>query len=289
MSRFWSRNKRNAVAAASVALIGLLAYIAYEVYQESSKAYSSDDDDSQQADSEVEDVIHIPQPLPQTNEDRPDQATFFNAENISNSPRKSLAISARGIIFDSLNSTDKWSSHIQIRKDAVNTLVQLTRHYQVYLIIVTRPEHQQEILEVLAKAGIIAFSEQISGVTESTVWVDKHDSDDANSNHSFGDIPSSAISSILNTPSSPGILPLPNILFCQTEEGKVHLARHLLTASSHAASNPAAGRYAGYVDTNRDVVARLSQVLHRVVLVAPSTPDPIISQGDIPGSSTAFS
>ncbi|KAJ2448848.1 hypothetical protein EV183_005218 [Coemansia sp. RSA 2336] len=281
------RNKRNAVAAASVALVGLLAYVVYEVYQEATKTYSSDDDT--RSDSDVEDVIHIPPPPPQTSEDGPDQATLFDADNISNSPRKSLAISARGIVFDSLDGSDKWSSHIRIRKDAVSSLEQLARHYQVYLIIVTRPEQEQGVLEALAEAGIVAFSGQIAGVTESTVWVNKNDSDDTNSTRSFDEIPSSAISSILNMPSSPGIVPLSNVLFCQTEEGKVHLARHLLTANPHVTSRPTAGGYAGYMDTNRDVVARLSQVLHNVVLVDPSPEYPVIGQGDIPGSSTAFS
>ncbi|KAJ2850505.1 hypothetical protein IWW36_001821 [Coemansia brasiliensis] len=320
MSRFWSRNKRNAVVAASVALVGLLAYVVYEVYQESSKTYSSDDedDDSQQqqqqqiADnsSDIEDIIHIPQHLDQpqsSDEDRFSQAISPTAGNIlnqqqntNNSPRKSLAISARGIIFDSLDSSDKWSSHIHIRKDAIYNLVQMTRLYHVYLIIVTRPEpeHQQEILKALAKAGIIALPEQAPEVSESTVWVNKHDSDDSlsssNQSSHFDEIPSSAISSILNTPSSPGILPVSNILFCQTEEGKVHLARHLLTANHHRnlASKSAASGYAGYVDTNRDVVARLSRVLHSVILVAPSPEDSngcIIGHGDTPGSSTAFS
>ncbi|KAJ2836449.1 hypothetical protein FBU31_001367, partial [Coemansia sp. 'formosensis'] len=64
------------------------------------------------------------------------------------------------------------------------------------------------------------------------------------------------------------------VLFCQTEEGKMHLVRHLLTHSQSG----------GYMDTNRDVVRRLSQVLSRVVLV--TTGD--ISGGDVPGSNTAF-
>ncbi|KAJ2819876.1 hypothetical protein GGI24_004653 [Coemansia furcata] len=64
------------------------------------------------------------------------------------------------------------------------------------------------------------------------------------------------------------------VLFCQTEEGKMHLVRHLLTHSQSG----------GYMDTNRDVVRRLSQVLSRVVLVTAGD----ISGGDVPGSNTAF-
>ncbi|KAJ2412635.1 hypothetical protein GGI10_003571, partial [Coemansia sp. RSA 2530] len=66
------------------------------------------------------------------------------------------------------------------------------------------------------------------------------------------------------------------VLFSESEEGKMHLARHLLTHAPNGA--------AGLVDTNRDVVGRLCHVLRKVVLV--STGD--ISSGDKPGSHSAF-
>ncbi|KAJ2720966.1 hypothetical protein GGI07_004279 [Coemansia sp. Benny D115] len=93
-------------------------------------------------------------------------------------------------------------------------------------------------------------------------------------------------------------LPADNLLFCQTEEGKSHLVRHLLTlpGSTKYARNSLYNGYAGYIDTNRDVVARLEQVLHGVVLVDPDNSSSdfsghshIIDHGDVPGSQTAFS
>ncbi|KAJ2002074.1 hypothetical protein GGI04_003494 [Coemansia thaxteri] len=76
------------------------------------------------------------------------------------------------------------------------------------------------------------------------------------------------------------VIPACNVLFCQTEEGKTHLVRHLLTlpATSSTAN-------AGYVDTNRDAVNRLAAVLRKVVLVT----DGEIACGEVPGANTAFS
>ncbi|KAJ2368683.1 hypothetical protein IW150_005343, partial [Coemansia sp. RSA 2607] len=50
------------------------------------------------------------------------------------------------------------------------------------------------------------------------------------------------------------------VLFCQTDEGRAHLVRHLLTAGG--------GAHGGHVDTDAQVVNRLAPILHRVVYVS---------------------
>ncbi|KAJ2354501.1 hypothetical protein GGF43_003227, partial [Coemansia sp. RSA 2618] len=261
MTRFWTRNRRNVVLAVSAAVVGLLGYLAYEVYQESAKEYASDDndddEDTRSEHSDVEDIIHIAQPIDETRTSS-DIDTFRHTPTPAShaqprhAKRQALAISARGLVFDSV-STDKWSADIRMRADAVSVLAQLAERYDVFLVAVVHPhpDEQSRILRCLEQSGVLTQPTAGSDVGESTVWVDR----DGRSS------------------TSPGILPVSRVLFCQTEEGKMHVVRHLLTASS-------AG-YAGYIDTNRDVVARLSQVLHTCVLVSSeSAPHPVVGHGD---------
>ncbi|KAJ2786591.1 hypothetical protein GGI15_001396 [Coemansia interrupta] len=57
-----------------------------------------------------------------------------------------------------------------------------------------------------------------------------------------------------------GVADRRRVLVCQTDEGRAHLVRHLLTAGGVA--------HAGHVDTDAQVVRRLAPVLRRVVHVA---------------------
>ncbi|KAJ2295440.1 hypothetical protein IWW55_005447 [Coemansia sp. RSA 2706] len=283
MSRFWTRNRRGVALAAAAAAAGLLGYLAYEVWQESARDAASDDDggdSSTPGASDVEDVIHVRAPA-DTRGSSADIDRFRHP-----AARRVLAISARGVVLDSADA-DLWSADVRVRRDAAAVLARLAELYAVYLIVAVRPgaDGPQRVLRSLELAGIVTPpSQSASDVGDSVVWVGGSSRRSSGASSLSGEIPSSAVSAILNA--SPGILPRANVLFCQTEEGKAHMARHLLTA----APPPNCAGYAGYVDTNRDVVARLSHVLHTVVLVAPhAAPCALIRHGDVPGANSAFS
>ncbi|PIA13623.1 hypothetical protein COEREDRAFT_17419 [Coemansia reversa NRRL 1564] len=344
MSRSWNKGRRGVVLAVSAAVLGLLGYLAYEVYQESTK---DDDSDNQTADesdtnSDVEDVLFISEQTT-SHQYSPDNRAIESRflphigsirSDIENKP--CVAISARGIILDSKDPENKWSADVTVRKSAIPILLRLVELYRVYLIVVVSPVEaddgkQEQVLRALEDAGIVnslqnqVYEEdrrtfisrdhrQYEGIGESVVWVNKEDSSDSSNPPS--DVPSSQISAILNAPvsgpvsagnTSPAILPRSHVLFCQTEEGKSHMARHLLTARPPVATNGSLGRsYAGYIDTNRSVIARLSQVLHTTVLLVTddsttesksnfdttvkdeSNPQMLITYGDVPGAHTAF-
>ncbi|KAJ1855482.1 hypothetical protein GGH12_003452 [Coemansia sp. RSA 1822] len=271
MSRFWNRNRRNVVLAVSAAMVGLLGYLAYEVYVESTKDYIDDEnDDTQSENSDVEDIIHINLPADDTT--LADTDTFRQPASKPAEKRQSLVISARGVVFDSA-CDDKWSSDIRMHPDAVSHLSHLSELYDVYLLVVVHSGAEESIVRSLEQSGVLTQSAAMD-VGKSVVWVDRDDT--AQSNVSLAS-------------NSPGVLARSHILFCQTEEGKVHMARHLLTAVPGVSGKSSIG-YAGYVDTNHDVVARLSQVLHTAVLVAPTVGShSVIDHGDVPGSHTMFS
>ncbi|KAJ1720815.1 hypothetical protein LPJ53_004603 [Coemansia erecta] len=65
---------------------------------------------------------------------------------------------------------------------------------------------------------------------------------------------------VLHTLEDAGVAGRNHVLFCQTDEGRAHLVRHLLTAGSVT--------HAGHVDTDAQVVRRLAPVLRRVVYVS---------------------
>ncbi|KAJ2134284.1 hypothetical protein IW136_004706 [Coemansia sp. RSA 678] len=269
MSRFWNRNRRNVVLAVSAAMVGLLGYLAYEVYLESTKDYADDeDDDTQSEHSDVEDIIHIN--LPTEDATLTDTDTFRQPASKAAKQRQSLVISARGVVFDS-TCDDKWSSDIRMHPDAVSHLSHLSELYDVYLLVVVHPGTESPVIQCLEQSGVLTQS-AAKDVGKSVVWVDR-------------DMTKSDVS----LSNSPGVLARSRILFCQTEEGKVHMARHLLTAVPEVPGKSSLG-YAGYVDTNRDVVARLSQVLHTAVLVQPTFGSHlVIDHGDVPDSHTMFS
>ncbi|KAJ2610948.1 hypothetical protein H4S08_003394 [Coemansia sp. RSA 1365] len=344
MSRTWGKGRRGVAVAVSAAVLGLLGYLAYEVYQESTK---DDDSGNQTADksdtsSDVEDVLFISEQntsQPSSPSNREIESRFLPQvgsirSDIGNKP--CLAISARGIILDSKDPANKWSAEVSVRKSAIAILLRLVELYRVYLIVVVSPVEaddgkQERVLRALEYAGIVNSLQnrvheedertsilrdrrQHDGIGESVVWVNREDSSDSSNPPS--DVPSSQISAILNAPvsgpasagnTSPAILPRSHVLFCQTEEGKSHMARHLLTARPPVATNGSLGRnYAGYIDTNRSVVARLSQVLHTTVLLVNNdciaepksytdttaeddyNPQMLITYGDVPGAHTAF-
>ncbi|KAJ2502426.1 hypothetical protein GGH96_001089 [Coemansia sp. RSA 1972] len=268
MSRFWNRNRRNVVLAVSAAMVGLLGYLAYEVYQESTKDYADDEnDDTESEHSDVEDIIHINLPAEDTT--LADTDTFRQPATKPAKQRQSLVISARGVVFDS-TCDDKWSSDIRMHPDAVSHLSHLSELYDVYLLVVVHPGTESPVIQCLEQSGVLTQSTKDVG--KGVVWVDRD-----------------MMKSDVSLSNSPGILARSRILFCQTEEGKVHMARHLLTYIPGVSGKSSIG-YAGYVDTNRDVVARLSQVLHTAVLVQPTLgPHSVIDRGDVPGSHTMFS
>ncbi|KAJ2400523.1 hypothetical protein GGI23_001979 [Coemansia sp. RSA 2559] len=161
---------------------------------------------------------------------------------------------------------------MQVRETAAGIIKRLASKYNVVLIVkINNEEDKDRVLETLAMSGIVPHNSYPIG--QSVVWVERaaasSDDDDLAS-----DPPSSAVSSILEAPSSLGspeaaILPRENVLFCQTDEGKQHLVRHLLTLKPPTAQ---AHTYAGYIDTSRDVASRLATVLRKpVVLVDSST------------------
>ncbi|KAJ2529540.1 hypothetical protein EV175_007364, partial [Coemansia sp. RSA 1933] len=170
-----------------------------------------------------------------------------------------------------------------VRDTAKDVLKRLAAKYNVALVVrVCNEEDNDGVLEMLAAHGIIPHIS--SSIDQSMVWVERAphplspDDEQVSS-----DPPSSAASSILKAPSSFGssdmllslgssaeqetaaaVIPRANILFCQTEEGKQHLVRHLLTLKPP--TDPAHS-YAGYIDTNRDVASRLAMVLRRPVVL----------------------
>ncbi|ORX70363.1 hypothetical protein DL89DRAFT_267585 [Linderina pennispora] len=288
MSRFFGSRRNALITLASAVTISLVAYLAYEVYQESKDEHDGTDNDDTQQDhadeavmlEHVEEVIQIAESMP--------------TSPVAASPpklKRRLAISARGILFNSSNPSDKWSADIDINPQARMALARLASLYELYVVVVVRSDDdKQQIIRALENAGILETT-----IGDSTVWVDSE-----SQRSSISDAPSSEISAILNSsssipPPSPtrrtGLMSASNVLFCQTEEGKAHLVRHLLTlngASKFTRPRAHAG-YAGYIDTNHDVVNHLAGVLHSVTHVVPGAPTAtLISRGEVPGMLTAY-
>ncbi|KAI8318660.1 hypothetical protein GQ54DRAFT_69820 [Martensiomyces pterosporus] len=328
MSRFWN-SRRNVVAVASAAALCIVSYLAYEAYQEAKQEAGSEggipedeviyegellDDDQ---DSEIEEVVNIADQL--SIRSHSEHPHLERSMSHTAKAKRMLAISARGILFDSKDPKDKWSASIQLLPSANMVLSRLSSLYNVFVVVVVRSEDDKaEVLRQLEDAGIVETDMGDSDYLqrESVVWVDGKDvegSPHTSRASSLGsnvpsDAPSSAISSILASSSPPlsttssfstsskrssAILPRASILFCQTEEGKSHLVRHLLTLSGSSkfrTQQPLAAHsgYAGYADTNRDVINHLSSVLRRVVLVSDSQRS-LIDHGDVPGLFTAYS
>ncbi|KAJ1885395.1 hypothetical protein LPJ81_006919, partial [Coemansia sp. IMI 209127] len=188
------------------------------------------------------------------------------AEDIK--PKPYLAISAQGIFLSNDNK--------QVRETAVGILRRLASKYNVVLVVkISDEEDKDRVLETLAMSRIVPHNSY--NIDQSVVWVEKTAAAAASSDDDddgfASDPPSSAVSSILEAPSSLGspetaILPRANILFCQTDEGKQHLVRHLLTLRP---PTPQAHTYAGYIDTNRDVASRLAMVLRKPVVLVDSS------------------
>ncbi|KAJ2160595.1 hypothetical protein GGF46_002138 [Coemansia sp. RSA 552] len=283
------RNRRGLVLAVAAAVVGLLGYLAYEVYQESKHPDDDDDDDADDGDSEVlqlsdnedsiEDIIHIPQAQ---SGDRPAALPIGTRTTAANNQKRALAVSARGAILDSTDPHNRWSAEVHVRSDAVQLLSRLAALYDVYLVVVVSQEADRlRVMRELEASGVVSAaapgSPTSSGFGESVVWVDGSDA----SSEGPSEIPSSAVSAILN---SPGVLPASHVLFCQTEEGKIHLVRHLLTAQRLPGGR---ARYAGFIDTNRDVMAKLGQVLHTAVLLSDNH-IAHIGSGEVPNAPTAL-
>ncbi|KAJ2235300.1 hypothetical protein H4R99_002584 [Coemansia sp. RSA 1722] len=301
MSRLWSTARKHSyLAATAVAVCGFIGYLAYEVYQETT---TSEEEQEQPPsppndDDTVEDVINIADELARSQ----DHYSWSNnsTRNIPSSLSPGqirtpmlLSISARGIIFSSKETHDRWSSKsLYLNPQAVEILWRLSSLYNLYMVVVVRDqEDQAKIMEFLETHQIV---NSVPSVTDSMVWVD-HQSDYADSRTSSISAPSSDISAILasSVTDAPMLTPPRNtplsreqVLFCQTEEGKAHLVRHLLTmqGSTKFTQNTGYKGYVGHVDTNRDVVARLAPVLKKIVHV-----DGDIDCGDAPGTNTAFS
>ncbi|KAJ2765658.1 hypothetical protein IWQ57_004690 [Coemansia nantahalensis] len=278
-SQLWGRNRRGIAAAVAVGLLGLVGYLAYDAYQEAAREeHDSDDSD----DSDVPSIA-------EQQSSSSSSSSSASSEQAVLGPRRRLVVSARGIVVDSTDSGDRWSGQVRVRAGAAATVARLAARYEVFLVAVVVPGHGSEgqILAALEGAGIVGEQapplSAASDIGESVVWVSSADESSVPSGMS------SQVSSILNE--SPGTLPRSHVLFCETEEGKVHLARHLLAADPPV-PHAALGRgCAGYVDTNRDVVARLAPVLSRTVLVAPPphiSPGPLIDAGEVPGRETAL-
>ncbi|KAJ2076445.1 hypothetical protein H4R24_005694 [Coemansia sp. RSA 988] len=322
-----------AVSAAVLGLLGYLAYEVYQESNkddDSDNHSVNERESTSDGDSDVEDVLFISEQITSrqsTSDTRAMDNRFLPQQAGSIRPgirgKPCLAISARGIILDSKDSANKWSADVRIRKSAIPILLRLVELYRVYLIVVVSPAAsddgaQERVLRALGDAGIVnSLQEQVyddektstlrnirkyDGIGESVVWVNREDSSDSSNPPS--DVPSSQISAILNAPisgpvstghTSPAILPRSQVLFCQTEEGKSHMVRHLLTARPPIVTGDSLGRsYAGYIDTNHSVIARLSQVLHTTVLLVNANasdehnPEMLITYGDVPGAHTAF-
>ncbi|KAJ1822480.1 hypothetical protein LPJ56_000807 [Coemansia sp. RSA 2599] len=321
MTRLWSAARKHSyLVLSALAVVGLVGYLAYEVYQETA-AESTDEppslppaqDDDDQDDDAIEDVINIADELARSGssvreEEEEEESLRRTATRAPSLPlghqprgRPMLTISARGIIFDSSDQQDQWSSrHLEVKPEAHEILWHLTAQYTLYLVVVARDEEDRDrVLGFLEDQRIVARDSTqttpLSSMAESMVWVDRSDGEDGSRGSSIS-APSSDISAILASPSVAEEMPSRiigqpldrhSVVFCQTEEGKAHLVRHLLTLPGSTQFTPAHASYAGYaghVETNRDVVARLAPVLRKIVHV-----DGAIDCGEIPGANTAFS
>ncbi|KAJ2713715.1 hypothetical protein H4R19_002107 [Coemansia spiralis] len=265
-NRAWGRSRFGiaAVAAAAVGLVGLVGYLVYEACQETAQEEEEEEEEAEETDEQ--------------------QSSASSSEPVRTRPRARLVVSARGIVVDTANG-DRWSGQVEVRAGAAAVLARLAARFEVFIVAVVRPGTEAQVLAALEDAGIVGTlpSALPSDAGESAVWVSGADEASLPSGLS------SQMSSVLDT--LPGILPRSSVLFCETEEGKIHLARHLLTAEPPVAAPAALGRgCAGYIDTNRDVIARLAPVLARTVLVAPLHADPrcLIDCGDVPGRQTAL-
>ncbi|KAJ2655621.1 hypothetical protein IWW48_005448 [Coemansia sp. RSA 1200] len=307
MPRFWkcTNRKGSAVAAliASAGLVSVVGYVLYEIYKEATTDDGDQDPPEQPPLLFTDDTIH--QPPTHSN-------SLQHHSTISTARKPYLAISARGILLS--------DDMKQVHENAVSIIKRLALKHNVILVVVVDNEEEQKtrVLELLGRHRIIptatttttqqqqqhgypfALGESDGGSSSSMVWVKKSgsmvpsssstdDDDDYDDDIPPSDLPSSAVSSILKAPSSLGspaeigIIPRANVLFCQTEEGKQHLVRHLLTLKPLCGGGSAFHSYAGYVDTNKDVACRLAMVLHSpVVLVADTDPAAFSSSEQIP-------
>ncbi|KAJ1642753.1 hypothetical protein LPJ64_005427 [Coemansia asiatica] len=323
MSRLWTATRKHSyMVLSALAVVGLFGYLAYEVYQETTATDSSDEppslpptaaaasssqDEDDQEENAVEDVINIADELARStsinntnNIGRNDQRLV---ESQQTRPQPLLTLSARGTIFSSKDPQDPWSSKtLELHPQAREILWHLTSRYNVYLIAVVEEEEDKNlVLRFLEEQRIIGcngLAQVSSSLAESMVWVDR--SDGEGSRGSSISAPSSDISAILASSTADGSLmlaPSPlstdvplgrdNVLFCQTEEGKAHLVRHLLTlpgSTRFVPAHPSYVGFAGHADTNGDVVKRLAPVLARIVHV-----DGAIGCGEVPNANTAFS
>ncbi|KAJ1941811.1 hypothetical protein EC988_006660, partial [Linderina pennispora] len=193
MSRFFGSRRNALITLASAVTISLVAYLAYEVYQESKDEHDDTDNDDTQQDhldhvdeavmlEHVEEVIQIAESMP--------------TSPVAASPpklKRRLAISARGILFNSSNPSDKWSADIDINPQARMVLARLASLYELYIVVVVRSDDdKQQIIRALEDAGILETT-----IGDSTVWVDSE-----SQRSSISDAPSSEISAILNSSSS---------------------------------------------------------------------------------------
>ncbi|KAJ1900784.1 hypothetical protein LPJ66_001243 [Kickxella alabastrina] len=296
-----SRRGGFALASAAIAVLGLLSYFVYDVRSESSQQQQQQEDDvpgndsSSDSDNEadqIEDIINIADHLQLNIDDewQPQQQQSLVPPTAGTQPllvlsdghsrqqqgRRMLAISARGIILNSVDGLDRWSSNVKVCASAEAVLKRLGSIYNVYIVVVVRGEEDEgRIIQALQEAGIVGASLPAGPGSGS------------GSGSATADIAAASTG-------DPGALPRNNVLFCQTEEGKSHLVRHLLTlagATKFSSRNATYAGYAGYIDTNQDVVHRLAQVLHGVVLVnggGLANNAAFIGRGDVPGTQTAF-
>ncbi|KAJ1737401.1 hypothetical protein LPJ72_000508 [Coemansia sp. Benny D160-2] len=297
MPRFWKCTNRrgSAVAAllASAGLVSVVGYVLYEIYKEATAADAGDQDPPGQPPllfTGDTDTVHQPPT------DSGSLQHHHRTISAAATGRPYLAISARGILLS--------GDMEQVHEDAVSIVRRLALKYNVVLVVVVDSEEEQKtrVLELLGHHRIIPATttqqqQQQYGYplglgegdggsgSGSVVWVEKARSTAPSSPTTSDDdgeippseLPSSAVSSILKAPASlgspaeTGAIPRANVLFCQTEEGKQHLVRHLLTLRPPCAGGAASHSYAGHIDTNMDVACRLAMVLHSpVVLVAHS-------------------
>ncbi|KAJ2086799.1 hypothetical protein IW138_005426 [Coemansia sp. RSA 986] len=256
MPRFWScSNRRNVALLASAGILSMVGYVLYEIYKE-----STSDDEPPPSPEQLS-----PPSLPCSDTESSEGREPVN--DIQSKPY--LVVSAQEILL---------FGDMQVRETATAIVKRLASKHNVVLVVrISNEEDKDKALKMLAAHGIVPHSCHID---QSMAWVERTTASSSTDDDDIpSDPPSSAVSSILDAPSSPdspttAIIPRTNVLFCQTEEGKQHLVRHLLTLKPQP--NPA-HTYAGYIDTNKDVASRLAMVLRGpVVLVsnAVSAEDP---------------